>query len=125
MRKLMSQTREIKDYYEFIPHPDEDDGHWCLRLKEGKFKGVIYRYGKLAIDDKENNDGNLTAKFEYDIIKVPESIRDLNYSDEEGEEFITLIGDVLMEVLDKDLQETKEESEDGTTRKYNFEKSNI
>ena len=34
----MSQTREIKDYYEFIPHPDEDDGHWCLRLKEGKFK---------------------------------------------------------------------------------------
>jgi hypothetical protein len=39
----------------------------CIR--EGKFKDVIYNYGKVSINsEKENDDGTLPFRFEYSII---------------------------------------------------------
>ena len=56
--------------------------------------------------------------FEYDIIEIPEEIVNKQYADEEGKEFETLIGDILIEVIQENIEVT--ESEDGKNRRYDF-----
>ena len=55
----------IKDKYVFITNKNED--MQCIGIKEGKFSGVVYRYGKVALGE-ETWDGNLPFRFEYDIL---------------------------------------------------------
>ena len=42
--------------------------------------------------------------------------------DEEGEELEAMLGQVYLQFLNEELEYRKEESEDGTTRKYDFSK---
>ena len=70
------------------------------------------------VPNPQNEDGTLTYKFEYDILQIPENIVNKQYADEEGKEFETLIGDILIEVIQDNI--TKTESEDGKTRRYDI-----
>ena len=45
------------------------------------------------------------------------------YTDEEGKEFESLIGEILIQVIQDNIE--MEETEDGKTRRYNTEKSII
>ena len=47
---------------------------------------------------------------------------DKEFSDEEGDRFESLLGQIYIHVLNKELEKQKEESEDGTTRRYDFAK---
>ena len=64
-------------------------------IKEGKFAGVVYKYGKVGFGD-ENPDGTKPLQFQYDIV-------DNNGIQREqfGEDFFTLIGDILVEVIEE------------------------
>mgnify|MGYP006978420429 CR=1 FL=1 len=61
-----------------------------------KFKDVIYKYNRFGVNEDPNDDGTLTYKFEYDILEIPEDIVNKKYADEEGKEFESLIGDILL-----------------------------
>ena len=39
----------------------------CVGIKKGKYHGVVYKYGKVSLG-KENDDGYLPFKFEFDIL---------------------------------------------------------
>jgi hypothetical protein len=71
-------------------------------IKDGKFKDVIYNYGKVSIpeEDNLNEDGTLPFRFEYNIIDNVGIPRE-----EFGEEFFTLIGDILVKIIDEQLEE--------------------
>ena len=91
---------DIKDRYMFVSQENEDFA--SIMIKDGKFKDVIYNYGKVSIpeEDNLNEDGTLPFRFEYNIIDnvgVPR--------EEFGEEFFTLIGDILVDIIDDQLQE--------------------
>ena len=91
---------DIKDRYMFVSQENEDFA--SIMIKDGKFKDVIYNYGKVSIpeEDNLNEDGTLPFRFEYNIIDnvgVPR--------EEFGEEFFTLIGDILVEIIDEQLEE--------------------
>ena len=89
----------IKDTYTFVSKKGDVWANVCIT--EGKFKDVIYNYGKVSINsEKENDDGTLPFRFEYSIIDNA-----LLQREEFGEEFFTLIGDILVDIIDDQLKE--------------------
>ena len=90
---------DIKSKYTFVSQKGDLWANVCIR--EGKFKDVIYNYGKVSINqEKENDDGTLPFRFEYSIIDNA-----LLQREEFGEEFFTLIGDILVDIIDDQLKE--------------------
>ena len=84
----------------FVSRKDEDFA--SIMIKDGKFKDVIYNYGKVSIpeEDNLNEDGTLPFRFEYTIIDNVGIPRE-NF----GEDFFTLIGDILVDIIDKQPEE--------------------
>ena len=90
---------DIKSKYTFVSQKGDQWANVCIR--EGKFKDVIYNYGKVSINsEKENDDGTLPFRFEYSIIDNA-----LLQREEFGEELFTLIGDILVDIIDDQLKE--------------------
>ena len=91
---------DIKDNYTFVSQEDEDFA--SIMIKDGKFKDVIYNYGKVSIpkEDNLNEDGTLPFRFEYTIIDNVGIPRD-NF----GEDFFILIGDILVDIIDEQSEE--------------------
>ena len=89
----------IKNKYIFVSKKGDAWANICIR--EGKFKDVIYNYGKVSVNsEQENADGTLPFRFEYSIIDNASIERE-----EFGEDFFTLIGDILVDIIDDQLQE--------------------
>ena len=90
---------DIKSKYTFVSKKGDTWANVCIT--EGKFKDVIYNYGKVSVkSEKENADGTLPFRFEYSIIDNASLKRE-----EFGEEFFTLIGDILVDIIDDQLKE--------------------
>ena len=84
----------IRDQYVFIT-TEKDTTTQYIGIRQGKFEGVVYRYNKIST--KENTDGTLTLKFEYDIMDsnlIPRKEFD-------DDNFFTLLGDILVDVIDR------------------------
>jgi hypothetical protein len=62
----------------------DGDDFTCIKLLEGKYKGIIYKYGKVGFAKEEKPDGTLPMKFDYDIIFNPHE------KDIDKQEFIDL-----------------------------------
>ena len=89
---------DIKSKYMFVSQVEDEWASVCI--KGGKFNGVIYNYGKVSVPKKENDNGTLPFRFEYNIIdNVGISREDF------GEEFFILIGDILVDIIDDQLKE--------------------
>jgi len=91
---------DIKDRYMFVSGDDEDFA--SIMIKDGKFKDVIYNYGKVSIpeEDNLNEDGTLPFRFEYTIIDNVGIPRETF-----GEDFFTLIGDILVDIIHEQSEE--------------------
>ena len=91
---------DIKDRYMFVSREDEDFA--SIMIKDGKYKDVIYNYGKVSIpeEDNLNEDGTLPFRFEYTIIDNVGIPRE-----EFDEEFFTLIGDILVDIIKEQSEE--------------------
>ena len=72
----------------------------CIKLTEGKYKDVVYHYGKVGFAKEENKDGTLPMKFDYTIKQNPNNL-DLN----ENVDFLNYIGDILIEILEQQLKD--------------------
>ena len=70
-----------------------------IKLTEGKFKDIIYHYGKVSFAPKEDANGKLPMKFDYTVDKNPNNLILLD-----NEEFIDYIGDILLELLEEKLK---------------------
>ena len=75
----------------------DGDDFTCIKLLEGKYKGIIYKYGKVGFAKEEKPDGTLPMKFYYDIIFNPHE------TDIDKQEFIDYIGDILIEQLERQI----------------------
>jgi hypothetical protein len=100
-QRKSSSTEQNKIKYLFV-QKDSDD-FTCIKLVEDKYLNVVYKYGKVAFAKDEKSDGTLPMKFDYDIIKNPNEV------DTNTQEFINYIGDILIELLEKQLTDGKVE----------------
>ena len=87
----------IKEKYTLVSKPGDDWSNVCICV--GEFKDVVYNYGKVSVLEEENSDGLLPFRFEYNIIDNMGIPRD-NF----GENFITLIGDILVDIIDDQIK---------------------
>ena len=81
--------------YAFVQR--EGDDFTCIKLLQGKYKGIIYKYGKVGFAKEERPDGTLPMKFDYDIIFNPHE------TNIDKQDFIDYIGDILIEQLEKQV----------------------
>ena len=71
------------------------DENLPIRITEGKYAGVVYRYGKINFSE----DGeHVRCNFNYDILENPNSIT-------EDQEFINFLGEIVVEMLDEEIHE--------------------
>ena len=96
-----SPTDKTKNKPYVFVQRDKDDFS-CIKITEGKFKDVIYHYGRVAFapESEELPDGRLPMKFDYTVKKNP---NDLDLLD--NKEFIDYIGDILLELLEEKLKD--------------------
>ena len=92
----------IRDKFVYVTTKEQDQT--LIGIKEGKFAGVVYKYGKVSFAKEEDKNGNLPIQFQYDIV-------DNNGIQREqfDNEFFKLIGDILVEVIE---EQTKNEPVD-------------
>ena len=76
----------------------EGDDFSCVRLLEGQYDGVIYKYDKVAFEPKPLDSGDIPLRFTYDIMVNP------NKKDIESNDFRNYIGDILVECVEEQLQ---------------------
>ena len=79
------------------------DDFSCIKIVEGDYKDIIYTYGHVKFASEENAKGEIPLKLDYDVKVNPNNI------DTTREDFRNYIGDILIEVVEKQL-------EDGTIR---------
>ena len=77
----------------------EGDDFTCIKLLQPPYKGIIYKYGKVGFAKEEDDKGNLPMQFDYDIIFNP-----FDETSIDKQEFIDYIGDILVELLDKQIK---------------------
>ena len=94
-----SPTDKTKNRPYVFVQRDKDDFS-CIKLTEGKFKDIIYYYGKVGFAKEENEHGQLPMKFDYTVIKNPTKEDTLD-----NKEFIDYIGDILIELLDEKVKD--------------------
>ena len=99
MPKENSATDQTNNKKRYVFVQKEGDDFTCIKIVEGKFENVIYKYGKVEFAKDENPDGTLPMKFDYDILSNP------NKADIDSKEFIDYIGDILMEQLEKQIKD--------------------
>jgi hypothetical protein len=96
----------VKDKYTFVVEEGDDVSSVCI-TNDGKYHGVVYKYGVVSVDEEEDEDGKLPLHFEYDIVDncgVPK--------EEFDEEFFTLIGDILVDIIVTQGEDIDDEEEE-------------
>ena len=85
--------------YTFVSKGDDD---WAsVMIKDGKYEGIIYQYGKVSVAESEDENGNMPLSFKYNIIDYSgHNQEDL----ESSVEFKNTFGDILVEILDEQLE---------------------
>ena len=89
-----SPTEQKTKPYVFAQRPDDD--YTCIKLTEGKYKDIIYKYGNVGFKPVED-DEKMSVIFDYNIMKNPNDV------DIDEEEFINHIGDILIDLVEEQL----------------------
>ena len=89
----------MPDNYTFV---SRDKDKWTsILITKGDYEGVIYQYGRVSVAEKENENGTMPLSFDYNVV-------DQNGHDKEkldnSVEFKNMLGDILVEILDKQLE---------------------
>tara|TARA_B100000424_G_scaffold191803_1_gene149460 strand:+ start:603 stop:908 length:306 start_codon:yes stop_codon:yes gene_type:complete len=75
----------------------ENDEQTYIGIKGGPYEGVIYKYGEITIPQDENPDGTMPFKFKYDIADN-NGIKKEEFTDD----FFSLMGDILVDIIDRE-----------------------
>jgi len=86
----------IEDNYAFVNNPKSDIQG--IGIKDGKYHGVIYEYKTVSFGTVEDNpDKEVVLSFDYDIIDSFGFERETFAEQEFGD----LLGDILIDIIDK------------------------
>ena len=108
----------MSDMSEFYSYVENKDKSWTgigLTEKSGMWQGVVYEYGKVSIIEDEKND-SASLQFEWNLL-------DSNGLGKEcfGDDFFNLIGDILSDLIDDNINEGSFTDADDDNRKNNIQ----
>ena len=93
--------KSIKDLYEATE--ELHNGFVIVRIKSGKFEGVEYTYEKIGVEETEDKK-SARLIFNPIIVKNPKDVI-------LGEDFFQVAGDVVIDLLEKWIEEQDNEPE--------------
>lgn len=91
------KKRKLRKMYAFAQRPL--DNFSSVMITQGKYDGLIYRYGRMQLIEPESRNGELKVLFEYTPLKVPEGMT-IDESD-----FVPFAGEILMDILQRKVEE--------------------
>ena len=90
--------------FDLLPDDTTDLTNTCpIIIKSGKFKDIVYRYGKILF--KELDDGSLNVSMEVEMIKAPKNFnqQDPEFTEAVGNIFTTIV-EQQVTTQEKDLE---------------------
>ncbi len=97
-KNSVTDQKKIKRYA-FAQRQGDDFS--CIKILDGQYEGIIYKYNNVKFSQTENADGQIPLKFTYDIMVNP------NKENIKSDDFRNYIGDILVEVMEEQLKEGK------------------
>lgn len=94
MAGLKSETEAPIPKYSFVERKFDDEFvQVATRVDSGKYSGVVFSVGNVSFGDETSDKINLNYQFK--IEHSPEGV-------EIGEDFSTVVGDIIMDVIAED-----------------------
>tara|TARA_B100000902_G_scaffold342809_1_gene347104 strand:- start:1111 stop:1422 length:312 start_codon:yes stop_codon:yes gene_type:complete len=96
----------FKNVYHVVENPNEEQAG--IEIVSGEFEGLVYQYGRVEFED-----GKPHLNFERTIRRLPKDGRTVEEL-EGNEELNTLMGDILVELMEEQIE--REKGEQGNTK---------
>ena len=113
---------EIEDYYEFTKYPEDSDTG-AIRITRGPFLGLIYKYLEYKFSKIDEETGSPSVQFEFDVLDVPDEMKDVEYPDEMKDSFHQLLGNILIDIVTRDTVKSVRVDYDDTNREGDTDES--
>lgn len=84
--------------YEIVEHPSLENSA-AVQILDGKYQGVVYRYGTVAFSDPDPITEEVSIKFDWEVVEADE-FPEL----EESQEFTDIVCDVLNTILEREFK---------------------
>ena len=97
------KTTSPKHREDFVYVEKHGEDFTAIKLISGPFATIVYKYGQVAFapEEEKQPDGTLPMKFDYTVIKNPNNLE----LELDNNEFIDYIGDILIELLEKQIND--------------------
>lgn len=110
----------MKKFWEYV---DDYDGDWDkshtpIRINRGRYRGMVYVYGRVEFPTSLNEKGRLNLKFSYQILENPKS-KTISRN------LIDTMGDILVEIIDENCEDMEATTPAQEMRKYEPEEYNL
>lgn len=92
------------DSYTFVEKNGSED--WHVKIKEGDYKDVIYRYGRIEVVE-DNNEDTARLKFQFDIEKIPSDLSMTKQELNEDSDFLNTLGNILTHIIEDAMDSGK------------------
>jgi hypothetical protein len=91
--------------FKYVPEASSDVGANCpIQILEGKYKDIVYRYGKISLKETENEEISVTM--EIDILKSP------NGFDQQQDAFTNAVGQIFTQIVEEGIEQEPVDLED-------------
>tara|TARA_B110000211_G_scaffold204672_1_gene238318 strand:+ start:348 stop:752 length:405 start_codon:yes stop_codon:yes gene_type:complete len=97
----MWEQGDIEGYYKLVEDP-KGGAEGAVEITEGPFTGMVYRYGDFRVTKPESEDAQPQIEYHFEVIDIPEEIRDVVYPDEMKESFDQMLVKILIDLVQKD-----------------------
>jgi len=95
--------------FKYVPEASSDVGANCpIKIMEGKYNGIVYRYGKISLKETENEEINVTM--EIDVLKAPDNF------DQQQEDFTNAVGQIFTQIVEEGIEQEPVDLEDDVHR---------
>lgn len=88
----------MKEGIDYIVVEKPSSDFYSIKILTGEYAGVIYTYGAVSFDEECDDEDAPTLSFDF---KVESGLTDVVL--ETDETFCTLIGDVLVDIIEQNL----------------------
>lgn len=99
----------IKEKYSVLNAETKENETARIRLTIEPWNDIMYSYGEVKFDEDENEKGFL--HFDYKV-HDPEDFEIMLYSQEEQSQFQTLLGDILVDLIQDSLDHMESRQDD-------------
>lgn len=95
--------------YKFIDEMMVGHDTCPIRIMEGQFAGIVYKYGKISLEEVEGD--NLKVNMDITMIQAPDNFnqQDAIFTQTVGEIFVDIVEKNAMEVTQKEAVDLEDD----------------